>query len=1038
MNLRAALDAHRANRKRDPECSMTKVFKTIGHGSALRSLTHDLVVGIKGDDSRVVYWQDDIEADVCVLSSELLGEYAGDDVEMRYDLLDCGIDICSTDVLGAFSDNWDYQDMRSHFCKTEVGNVELGKRIYAHVLPAEQYAAKIEDFRTYAHVSFDVVRRLVLPYAPDTPFFGDSTFRASRNGCYRERGVDIDRTASIGPLCLISSGTRVGPGSRLERCLVGRDCVIGANVELTDCILWSGVQVWNDVQATNAILCDQVLIGSNVKIPRGCVIGICCTIDTGVGLPEFTRITRRGPDSLLQEDSRDESTDDGMDGGSFDVVKLEGRDAFSDPTLVGEEGIGRRWNPAEEDEDYDGDDVDDDSIFSSLRQSGIDALMCESWGAHEVDTWRQQLHDDFPSETDDDEPIVGVATEMHAADDDFIDSVRDMIQEHMHNQGEQGASGDHDDLLMEIKSLKFSQNRDWGECLVGFTFALLDMTAEAVPEGEGVDERNRNEVLRNLQLVTGRLASLGNRMVHEDRDELGIVRAVEDAALRRAPEIWRPLFRFVLQVLLHADLLSDDGLDLWKSRRQSGPRDSPEGELFYDPETQKFIEWLEDDDDDDDDDSGVDDNDDDDHDDDDDDDEDEDEDDAEEDETYGEMKGTTEDGAVSKGSDENALLEGIPLHKLQSASVWFDNPLFKRFQANVDELDAEVGLTRLVNTKRQQAQERSKKRSRDAEASREHKSEPDGVSEEVQTVIDRMPKTDKEVRAERRRRLAERKERRQAKKQKLDDVDDGIEIVPSSRTSPKQDLPVSAAGEAIDDPSLTAEERRKILAKRALIRRGMGKIAAEDEDGPIEIVAQSKLEVKDERKYDSDHEDYDDDDHARHLALGAMMLRKGRARKLVDASYNRYAWNDQVGLPDWFVDDEEKHHRPQLPIPPALMEQMRQKYISLAAKPIKKVAEARDRKRRRAQQKLKTAREKANKIMGNEDLSEREKLRAVQATMAKAQKKEGRGGKKVAVSRKFQGGKGPSGKNLKKVDKRMKTDIRGMKRAEKKKGKRRK
>eukprot|EP00975_Prorocentrum_lima_P039967 8396029-Prorocentrum_lima.AAC.1 len=73
------------------------------------------------------------------------------------------------------------------------------------------------------------------------------------------------------------------------------------------------------------------------------------------------------------------------------------------------------------------------------------------------------------------------------------------------------------------------------------------MTAEAVPEGEGVDERNRNEVLRNLQLVTGRLASLGNRMVHEDRDELGIVRAVEDAALRRAPEIWRPLFRFVLQ-----------------------------------------------------------------------------------------------------------------------------------------------------------------------------------------------------------------------------------------------------------------------------------------------------------------------------------------------------------------------------------------------------------------------------------------------------------------------------------------------------------
>jgi AdoMet-dependent rRNA methyltransferase SPB1 len=34
------------------------------------------------------------------------------------------------------------------------------------------------------------------------------------------------------------------------------------------------------------------------------------------------------------------------------------------------------------------------------------------------------------------------------------------------------------------------------------------------------------------------------------------------------------------------------------------------------------------------------------------------------------------------------------------------------------------------------------------------------------------------------------------------------------------------------------------------------------------------------------------------------MLRKSRAKKLVDASYNRYAWNDPSDLPEWFVDDE--------------------------------------------------------------------------------------------------------------------------------------
>lgn len=62
-----------------------------------------------------------------------------------------------------------------------------------------------------------------------------------------------------------------------------------------------------------------------------------------------------------------------------------------------------------------------------------------------------------------------------------------------------------------------------------------------------------------------------------------------------------------------------------------------------------------------------------------------------------------------------------------------------------------------------------------------------------------------------------------------------------------------------------------------------------------------------------------------------------RAKKLVDASYNRYAWNDPTDLPEWFVDDEARNYRPQLPVPKALVEQIRARVQDLAAKPIKKV-----------------------------------------------------------------------------------------------------
>ena len=195
------------------------------------------------------------------------------------------------------------------------------------------------------------------------------------------------------------------------------------------------------------------------------------------------------------------------------------------------------------------------------------------------------------------------------------------------------------------------------------------------------------------------------------------------------------------------------------------------------------------------------------------------------------------------------------------------------------------------------------------------------------------------------------------------------------------------------------------------------------------------MPIKDERKYDSENEDYDSDDYAETLALGTMMLRRSKEKALVDASYNRYAWNDPGGLPEWFVDEEKKFYRPQLPIPASLIAKMKEKQMALAVKPIKKVAEARARKTRRAQAKLSAAKKQAESIANSADLSESMKLKAISKALRGQTAK--RPGKTYVVAKKGRTGK-IGGKNVKVVDKRMKSDQRGMERAEKRKGKRRK
>jgi hypothetical protein len=52
----------------------------------------------------------------------------------------------------------------------------------------------------------------------------------------------------------------------------------------------------------------------------------------------------------------------------------------------------------------------------------------------------------------------------------------------------------------------------------------------------------------------------------------------------------------------------------------------------------------------------------------------------------------------------------------------------------------------------------------------------------------------------------------------------------------------------------------------------------------------------DERSYDSENEDYDSHDRIMTLALGTYMLRNSRKKALIDASYNRYSWNDPAEL----------------------------------------------------------------------------------------------------------------------------------------------
>lgn len=139
------------------------------------------------------------------------------------------------------------------------------------------------------------------------------------------------------------------------------------------------------------------------------------------------------------------------------------------------------------------------------------------------------------------------------------------------------------------------------------------------------------------------------------------------------------------------------------------------------------------------------------------------------------------------------------------------------------------------------------------------------------------------------------------------------------------------------------------------------------------------------------------------------------------------------GLPSWFLDDEAKTYRPNIPITKEAVAALRDRQRALDARPIKKVAEAKMRKKRLAHTRLERAKKKADGVMETDDLNDSEKARQVSKLLARAAKSGNKKPEKKIVVAKGQnrGVKGrPQGVKgkYKIVDARMRKETRALKR----------
>uniref|UniRef100_A0A3B0NAU7 Putative rRNA methyltransferase n=1 Tax=Theileria annulata TaxID=5874 RepID=A0A3B0NAU7_THEAN len=166
-------------------------------------------------------------------------------------------------------------------------------------------------------------------------------------------------------------------------------------------------------------------------------------------------------------------------------------------------------------------------------------------------------------------------------------------------------------------------------------------------------------------------------------------------------------------------------------------------------------------------------------------------------------------------------------------------------------------------------------------------------------------------------------------------------------------------------------------------------------------------------------------------ALGSLMINKKTRMALIDGAYNKRTFTDE-DLPSWFVEDENKHNKPQYPVTKELMKKYKAKLLELKNRPIKKVLEAKHRKALRAKKKLKSILPKIEAISNDREGTENPNklLRGLKKIQSTKRQKVYVISRRSNFNKLTKGGKQKSNKGkgsrkvLKHVDRRMKQDNR--------------
>ncbi|KZT26304.1 nucleotide-diphospho-sugar transferase [Neolentinus lepideus HHB14362 ss-1] len=584
VRIDEVVKVHRERRKTNKDAIMTMVVKESGAKHRTRSRGDSAVFVLDAESSECLHYEPVTgypPKTQVGIPREILAEHP--EVEIRNDLMDCSIDVCSVEVPSLFQDNFDWLDLRRDFVHGVLTSDLLMNTIHCYVVK-EGYAARVKDTKSYDSISKDILARWTFPLVPDDNHPGGHAYEHLRGNRYiaKDNTVVLSRTCKIGNNTLIGSSTHVFDNAQVISSVLGQKCKIGVNTVIRNSYIFDGTTIGANCVVENSIIGAKVHIKDKSRIERGCLVADGVVVGPEAKLRPFERVSKRrdtevGDDDEDEEseeeeetegddqeeddeDDEDESEDEDDEDSDSELEEAEANQAAIGATL-GEDTNAIAWPlKSTEGEDSDADEMEtfDNQRLMRMGDSASDLELTDpgSITSSEVDSDSDE-EDGFmvsrtrrASASATSLPLTTPSTELLVPP--LASAMEKEFQSEVSQSLERAFAEGHsvDNAAVELKTLRMSTNVP----LRRVREAVIAAIVEQIPIVEGNMAQQRKEIAN----VVDRWGELIDRIGGVDAVETVSILQTHCASSQRLP-----LFGQVLAALYQNDLVEEDDIREW-------------------------------------------------------------------------------------------------------------------------------------------------------------------------------------------------------------------------------------------------------------------------------------------------------------------------------------------------------------------------------------------------------------------------------------------------------------------------------------------